>query len=83
MGVSTSYDALVDLFECAGNFLKRLNIYTEIPVTDGVMDIAVEIMTEVISVIALATKQIKQGRFSEYTRAHNTPLAEKSFREVR
>ena len=78
MSVSSSYDALVDLFECTGNFLKRLNIYTEMPVTDGLMDIVVKIMTEVLSVLALATKQIKQGRFSKYTRACNTPLAQSS-----
>jgi len=82
MGVSTSYDALVDLFECAGNFLKRLGIYTEMPVTDGIMDITTKIMTEVLSVLALATKQIKQGRLSKHTRAYNTPLAQKSFREI-
>ncbi|KAI0293887.1 hypothetical protein B0F90DRAFT_1350249 [Multifurca ochricompacta] len=28
--VSASYDALVDLFECISNFLKRLHVYTEI-----------------------------------------------------
>ena len=29
MGVSASYDALVDLFDRVGNFLKRLRIYEE------------------------------------------------------
>ena len=47
------------------------------------MDITVNIMTEVLSVLALATKQIKQGRLSKYTRAYNTPLTQKSFRDVR
>jgi len=36
----------------------------------------------VLSVLALATKQIKQGRLSKHTRAYNTPLAQKSFREI-
>jgi hypothetical protein len=65
-GVSTSYDALVELFERVGNFLKRLHIYTEIPFTPAITDIIVRIMVEVLSVLALATKEIKQGRFSEY-----------------
>ena len=64
-GVSSSYDALVDLFECVGNFLKRLRIYTDIPMTTSMMDLAVKIMVELLSVFSLATKQIKQGRFSK------------------
>ena len=65
MSVSSSYDALVDLFECVGNFLRRLNIYTDMPLTEEMMEILVKIMVEVLSVLALATKQIKQGRFSK------------------
>ena len=63
--VSSSYDALVDLFECIGNFLKRLRIYTELPLTPSMTDIVVKIMVELLSVLALATKQTKQGRFSK------------------
>ena len=65
-GVSSSYDSLVDLFECLGNFLKRLEIYTAVPVTPLMTDIIVKIMVELLSVLALATKQIKQGRLSEW-----------------
>jgi hypothetical protein len=64
-GVSSSYDALVELFECIGNFLKRLRIYTDLPLTPAMTDITVKIMAELLSVLALATKQIKQGRFSK------------------
>ena len=71
-GVSSSYDALVDLFECIGNFLKRLRIYTDIPLTPSMMDIIVQIMVELLSVFALATKQIKQGRFSKWIVVFNS-----------
>jgi hypothetical protein len=64
-GVSTSYDALLELFERVGNFLKRLHIYTEVPFTSAMTDIIVQIMVEVLSVLSLATKEIKRGRFSE------------------
>ena len=64
-GVSTSYDALVTLFERVGDFLKRLHIYTEIPFTPALTDIIVRIMVEVLSVLALATKEVKWGRFSK------------------
>jgi hypothetical protein len=66
-GVSSSYDALVDLFECVGGFLKRLRIYTDFPLTPLMLEISVKIMVELLSVLALATKQIKQGRFSKWT----------------
>ena len=57
----------MDLFECLGNFFKRLEVYTTIPPTPMMMDLIIKIMVELLSVLALATKQIKQGRFSEYT----------------
>ncbi|KAH9054742.1 hypothetical protein EDB87DRAFT_1580354 [Lactarius vividus] len=67
-GVSSSYDALVDLFECLANFLKRLRIYTDVPLTPSMTDIIVKIMVELLSVFALATKQIKQGRFKKFAK---------------
>ncbi|KAH8990433.1 hypothetical protein EDB86DRAFT_2831193 [Lactarius hatsudake] len=66
--VSSSYDALVELFECLGNFLKRLQIYTDLPLTHPMREISVKIMVELLSVLALATKQVKQGRFSSTLR---------------
>ena len=64
-GVSSSYDALVDLFECVGNFLKRIRIYTDVAMSPSMTEIIVKIMVELLSVFSLATKQIKQGRFSK------------------
>ena len=64
-GVSSSYDALVSLFECLGNFLKRIRIYSDL-LTPSTTEISVKIMVELLSVLALATKQIKQGRFSKW-----------------
>ncbi|KAH8980927.1 hypothetical protein EDB86DRAFT_497608 [Lactarius hatsudake] len=64
--VSSSYDALVDLFDCVGNFLKRLRIYTNLPLTAPMKEISVKILVELLSVLALATKQIKEGRFSKW-----------------
>ena len=65
VGVSSSYDSLVDLFECLGNFLKRLEIYTAIPFTPLMTDIILKILVELLSVLALATKQVRQGRLSK------------------
>ena len=66
IGVSASYDALADLFECVSNFLRRVQIYAEkVSLSPAMSDIVVKIMVELLSVLALSTKQINQGRFSK------------------
>ena len=72
-GVSTSYDALIELFECFEHYLGRLKVLTEIP--DAVGEILVKIMVQLLEVLALATQQIKQGRFSEFVLADAPRLA--------
>jgi len=74
--VSSSYDALLELFECLGSFLKRLEIYISIPSTQIMTDIMTKIMVELLSVLAVATKQIKQGRFSTFTTTYNFPVTQ-------
>ena len=73
-GVTSSYDALLELFECLGNFLKRLEIYTTIPPSAILTEVIVKIMVELLSVLALASKQIKQGRFSKCPVAYTYPV---------
>ncbi|KAI0295152.1 hypothetical protein B0F90DRAFT_1206094 [Multifurca ochricompacta] len=64
--VAASRDALVDLFERIENFFKRLEMYIEVPPTTAMTDIIVKIMVEVLSILAIATKEIKQGRTKKY-----------------
>ena len=64
-GVSASYDELLELFECIGNFLKRLHIYTEISLDSLMKDIVARIMVELISILALSKKHINRGRLSK------------------
>ena len=78
VGVTSSYDALLDLFECLGNFLKRLEVYATIPPTPIMTHIIIKIMVQLLSVLALATKQIKQGRFSKYPAKYTTLATERS-----
>ena len=72
-GVSTSYDSLIELFECFGHYLGRLKVLTEIPSAVG--ELMVKIMVELLEVLALATQQIKLGRFSEFVLADVSYLA--------
>ena len=48
-----------------GNFLKRLDIYNKVPPTKAMTEMIVKILVQLIYTLAVATKQIKQGRFSE------------------
>jgi hypothetical protein len=55
----------VDIFERIEMFLQRLELYTEVPLTTEMMDMIIQIMVEVLSILGIATKEIKQGRTSE------------------
>ena len=61
-----SYDALVDLFVFFEDLLSRLSIYAGIPLTPALTNVLVKIIAELISTLALVTKQVKQGRFSVF-----------------
>lgn len=63
----------MELFECFENYLGRLRILTEIP--SAMAEISVKIMVELLDVLALATQQINQGRFSGSFLADRSPLA--------
>ena len=65
-GVNDGYDSLVDLLESIETFLRRLEIYTKIPPTVAMTEMIVKILVEVLSTLALATKQIKERRSSEF-----------------
>jgi hypothetical protein len=60
-----SRDKLIDLFIRIESFFRRLEIYTGITPTVFMTDIIVEIMVEVLSILAIATKEAKDGRISE------------------
>ena len=61
-----SQDALIDIFERIEMFFRRLEIYAEVPSTTEMMDVTIQIMVEVLSILGIATKEIKQGRTSKY-----------------
>ena len=63
--VRSSQETLIDIFERIENFFRRLEVYTEVPPTAEMMDMMVKIMVEILSILGIATKEIKQGRTSE------------------
>ena len=72
--VGDDYDMLIELFQHFERYLRRLQVFTEIPPALG--EILVKIMVELLGVLALTTQQIKQGRVSESALADTFHLAE-------
>ena len=56
----------MDIFERIENVFRRLETYTELPPTKGMTDIIIKVMVEVLLILALVTKEIKQGKLSEF-----------------
>ena len=65
--VLASQDALINIFGRIENFFRRLEEYAEVPTTEAMKDIMVKIMIEVLGIFGIVTKEMKQGRASEFT----------------
>ena len=61
---AASRDALIELFDKMENFFVRLKTYIEVPPTAEMTNVMGKIMAEVLSMLAIATKEMKQGRTS-------------------
>ncbi|KAI0266326.1 hypothetical protein BGY98DRAFT_479875 [Russula aff. rugulosa BPL654] len=66
MDVRASQDTLIEIFERMETFFQRLDIYTRVSPPPEMIDIIVRIMVEVISILGMATKEMKQGRMKKY-----------------
>ena len=63
--VVASHNTLVNLFERIQLFLQRLNIYTGIQLTIEMRELLGKIMAQVVSILALSTKEMNESRISE------------------
>jgi hypothetical protein len=63
--MDASQDVLIDIFVRIESFFKRLESHTQVPPTAAMTDVIVKILIEVLSILAIATKEIKQGRSSK------------------
>jgi hypothetical protein len=63
--VRASRDNLSDLFNRIGYFFRRLEVYTRVPPTTAMTNIAIEIMAEILVILAIATDDMKRGRLGE------------------
>ena len=49
-------------------FFSRLDVYTKVATNEGMIDKITAIMAEVLNILAIATKGIRQGRLSKSLR---------------
>ena len=62
--VLASYHRFVCLFERVKHFLQRLEAYSRIPLTPAMTDLLGKIMAQVLSILALSTKEMQERRIS-------------------
>ena len=62
---STDQEKITDIFNRIEHFFRRLEIYTVLTPTAAMTDIIVEIMVEVLTILAITTKELKRGPLSE------------------
>jgi hypothetical protein len=63
--VQKSHETLVDVFGRIESCFQRIGIYTQVPPTTEMMDMIIQIMVEVLTILGIATKEMKQGRISK------------------
>jgi hypothetical protein len=64
--VRGSQNTVLDIFERIEMFFRRLEVYTAVEPTPEMTDMMVQITVGVLSILGIATKEIKQGRTSEW-----------------
>jgi hypothetical protein len=62
----SALNPLVDLFELIESFLKHLDICTFVPHTSAMTETAVKTVVELLSILGLATKLVKQRQPGEH-----------------
>ena len=70
---------LIDILVRIESYFKRLELYTEVPPTSEMTNVMVKITTEVLSIVAFATRSIKHGGSSELIDIHELHLPYSTF----
>jgi hypothetical protein len=74
--VIASYETLVNLFERTQFFLQRLNHYITASLTQEMTELLAMILAQVLSVLALSTKEMKESRISVFIYSRQYFLAD-------
>ncbi|KAN0130287.1 hypothetical protein V8E53_011910 [Lactarius tabidus] len=63
-----SHATIIDLFERIEGFFGRLKVYTQISLTTEMAEVLVKIVIELLSILAIATKEVKRRRAKIFAR---------------
>lgn len=63
--VITTQGALLPLFERIEHVFRRLEVYVEVPPTARMIDAIVKVIVQVLHILAIVTKELKQSRTSK------------------
>ena len=74
--IIASYETLINLFERTQYFLQRLSRYITASLTPEMTELLANILAQVLSVLALSTKEMKDGRISMLIYFKNFPLSD-------
>ncbi|KAI0269058.1 hypothetical protein BGY98DRAFT_1190402, partial [Russula aff. rugulosa BPL654] len=61
-----SHKTLIEIFGRIESFFRRLSIYTQVPSTPEMLDTIIQLMVEVLTILGMATKEMKQGRIKKF-----------------
>ena len=65
--MKASHDALVELFERIRASSRRLMVYSQFSLTAEMAEVVlVKIVAEILSILSIATKEVKRKRASEF-----------------
>ncbi|KAF8463546.1 hypothetical protein DFH94DRAFT_848939 [Russula ochroleuca] len=64
--VRKGQDVLVDVFERIEGFFRCLEVYAEVRPTTEMIDTIIQIMVEIILILGIVMKEIKEGRLKKY-----------------
>ena len=56
----------MDLFEHIESFFKRLGVYNQISLTTEMAEVLVKIVIELLSILSIATREVKRPLASEF-----------------
>ena len=63
--IRKGHETLIEIFGRVESFFRRLETYTQLSPTTEMIDTITKIMAEVLTILGIVTKEIKQGRISE------------------
>ncbi|KAN0141757.1 hypothetical protein V8E53_000219 [Lactarius tabidus] len=66
--VRATQDTLVSMFDRMKNFFMRLEKYITVRPTPAMTEVIVQVMVEVISILGIATKEIKEGKIKKFSK---------------